>query len=457
MARILLVDDERLILESLVKLIRGEGHEAVTAPTCDKAMSILDSGEEIELAILDIWMPGMNGLEFLEKIRKRDHMLPVIMLTGRGSIPLAVKATKLGATDFFEKPFNSEKLLFSIRNALEISRLTRENRDLRHLTAGDSVIVGRSKVMLDLNEKILLAAPSNGTVLITGENGTGKELVAREIHKHSERSDGPFIRVNCAAIPDSLIESELFGYEKGAFTGASRSKTGRLESADGGTFFLDEIGDMSLPVQAKLLRVLQEREFERLGGNVTITVDTRVIAATNKNLEDSIKKEMFREDLYFRLNVIPIEMPALRMRGSDISLLATHFLDRFSSEYGKQRMELTEDSSNKLEEYHWPGNVRELRNLMERFVIMSKSSRLETTELGLLLGEDSGDNPDSPDRDGMEEIDLMEELKAYETELLTRALEKSGWNVSRAARALKTDRANLHRRIRRLGIPAAPP
>src|SRR5688500_17240861 len=368
MAKILIIDDEPAIRATLGGILEDEGHKATLCESGEEGIARF-AREEFDLVLLDLWLPGIDGLAVLERVRTSGGP-PVIMISGHGSVDSAVRATRLGAYDFLEKPLSLERVLLTVNHALSDRRLREQVRDLRrHLTL-EEILIGESEAMKHLEGQIRSAAASHSRVLITGENGSGKEIVARTLHRLSPRSEQPFVDVNCAAIPEELIESELFGHRKGAFTGAIDDRKGKFELADGGTLFLDEVGDMSLKTQAKVLRVLQEQTFQRVGGQQTIKVDVRVLAATNKALEAEIASGSFRSDLYYRLNVIPIEVPPLRARGNDIVLLAEHFLRRFAAEAAQPRKALSPGAASKLKAYHWPGNVRELRNLIERLAIL---------------------------------------------------------------------------------------
>jgi len=445
--KILLVDDEEKILQSLSPALEDEGMQVKSARSGEDAVPLLES-ESFDCALLDIWLPGRDGLEFLQEIRKRWPELAVIMISGHGTIETAVKATKLGAFDFLEKPLNLEKVILDIRHALDFSRLSSEYQRLRGEVIGEEELIGRSESIEMLRETVGKVARSGGWVLISGENGTGKEVVAKSLHRQSLRKDGPFIAVNCAAIPDELIESELFGYEKGAFTGADKKRQGKFEIADGGTIFFDEIGDMSLPTQAKVLRVLQEQEFQRLGGSETLRVDVRVVAATNKNLEEEMKKGNFREDLFYRLNVIPLYIPPLRERKADIPLLIDHFLKIFSN---KSRLKVKKPHPRVVEalaQYSWPGNVRELKNIIERMVILSSGEQITIKDLppGISVGETaSGPAPFS-------QAKFKEARAAFERQFILRRLIENNYNVPETASSLGMDRTTLYRRLKQLGI-----
>src|SRR5688572_17424209 len=377
---ILIVDDEAGVRSSLAGILGDEGYSPDAVDSGEACLALLES-RRFDLILLDVWLPKMDGLETLSRIRALDADVPVVVISGHGSIETAVKAVRMGAQDFVEKPLALEKILLVVKNALRQRRLEAENRALKEKVEHRWVMVGESAAIHALRADIAQAAPSNGRVLIFGENGTGKELVARNIHYQSLRAAGPFVEVNCAAIPEELIESELFGHTRGAFTGALTAKKGKFELADGGTLFLDEVGDMTLKTQAKVLRVLQEQKLEPVGGTGSVTVDVRVIAATNKNLEEEIRRGTFREDLYFRLNVIPFHVPPLRDRRQDVPLLARHFLAAISAEYGKRPKQLASEALDALVAQPWPGNVRELRNTIERLVIMTAGDRIEARHL----------------------------------------------------------------------------
>jgi two-component system nitrogen regulation response regulator NtrX len=380
---ILVVDDEESIRETLSGILEDESYETVEASSGEEAL--LKVNEYLpELVILDVWLPGMDGLETLKAIRNTERPPVVIMISGHGTIDMAVQATKLGAYDFLEKPLSLEKILILVKRALEKQRLERENRDLKESIVQKTEIIGESKCIRELKEKIVRAAPTQGRVLILGESGTGKELIARSIHESSNRKSNPFVEVNCAAIPQELIESELFGHEKGSFTGAFTRKKGKFEISDKGTLFLDEIGDMAHPTQAKVLRILETQKFQRVGGDSTIKVDVRLIAATNKDLSKEIGKGNFREDLFFRLNVIPIYVPPLRERKEDIPLLVNSFLNHFARQYGQKPKKISSSTLKSLMAYDWPGNVRELKNTIERFVIMNLSNIIDTKHVSTL-------------------------------------------------------------------------
>ncbi len=444
-ARILIVDDESGIRESLGALLRDEGYEIETLSSGEDCLARLKR-DEFDLVLLDVWLPKMDGLETLERLQAQDDPPIVVMISGHGNVEAAVRATKLGAFDFIEKPLSLEKVVLVVRNALDYVRLEDENRRLRAQLEERHEILGGSVPMKALRQQIALTAPTTGRVLIYGESGTGKELVARALHEHSTRSGMPFVEVNCAAIPEELIESEMFGHRKGSFTGASEDKVGKFQKADGGTLFLDEIGDMSLKTQSKVLRVLEEQRVEPLGSNQPVTVDVRVLAATNKKLDEEIGRNAFREDLFYRLNVIPFYVPALRERTEDIPVLAAHFLKEFCEAYGKKPKEFTPTASEVLLAYPWPGNVRELRNLVERLVIMCPSPRIEPHHLPPELFRGASKSPQKPYES------LQEARSAYEREFVLRKLEENRWNMTRAAASLGLERSHLYRKMRSLGI-----
>lgn len=449
---ILIIDDEESIRRTLSDVLRDEGYSVVTASSGKEGLELLMDAQP-ELVLLDIAMPGMDGIETLGRIKDARPDLPVIMISGHGTIETAVKTTKMGAYDFIEKPISLERVSLAVRHGLEEQRLREENESLRRRMEKRYEIVGESPVIKSLKQQIALAGPSNGWVLIHGESGVGKELVARAIHRASRRSSGPFIEVNCAAIPQDLIESELFGHEKGAFTGAASQKRGKFELADGGTIFLDEIGDMSLATQAKVLRVLEGQEFQRVGGTKTLRVDVRVIAASNKDLATEIKKGAFREDLYYRLNVIPIEVPPLRERLEDIPILVRHFLSEFASEYGQKPKTIEDNAIELFLRYPWPGNVRELRNIIERLIIMTPAQVIRRSDLPLPLSAASA-RPEPVLAEAAPRIPetLREARAAFEKDFILRKLKEHNGNVSKTAEAIGMERSNLHRKMRALGI-----
>jgi two-component system, NtrC family, nitrogen regulation response regulator NtrX len=446
---ILIVDDERGVQTSLSGILEDVGFDPHAVASGEEALEILLK-KEFPVMLLDVWLPGMDGLQALAKIRQIAPDTIVIMISGHGSIDTAVRATKLGAFDFIEKPLLMDKTLLVVKNALHQYQLQVENRSLRKQIEQKYLMIGDSVPMQALRQQIAFAAPTNGRVLIYGENGTGKELVAHLLHIQSLRGDGSFIEMNCAAIPEELIESELFGHVKGSFTGASEDKEGKFVQADGGTLFLDEVGDMSSKTQAKVLRVLEEQRFTPVGGNTSVKVDVRVIASTNKDLEREIELGNFREDLYYRLNVLPFQLPPLRDRREDISLLTTFFLDDFARKYGRKAPTLTKKTLEILENYPWPGNVRELRNIMERIVIMTPQAHIDIYDLPepilqrTLLAQG---------QEREQETSLQDAKDRFEREFILQKLIEFKGNVSRAAQAIQIERSNLYRKIRQLGIP----
>jgi len=444
---ILIVDDEESIRRTLAGILSDEGFETGSAADGEQALTAVRA-KPPDLVLLDIAMPGRDGLVILEELRGTWPHLPVVMMSGHGTIETAVRATQLGAFDFIEKPLSIEKLLLTLRHGLERSRLERENRALRAESIHAHEILGASAPIKKLKEQIRVAAPTNGWVLITGENGTGKEMVAKQVHVQSKRADQPFVEVNCAAIPEELIESELFGHERGAFTGAIARKRGRFELADRGTIFLDEIADMSLRTQAKILRILQEHKFERVGGTETLEVDVRVIAATNKSLEKEIQEGRFREDLYYRLNVIPFHVPPLRERREDIPVLVRAFVEEFCADAGTALKKVAPRAMSLLQRYAWPGNVRELRNLMERLVLLTPGPGLRAVD----LPDELRSGRQRADRQG---LTLEAARRDFERRFLLERLEENGWNISRTAEAIGMARESLSRKMRSFGIKAA--
>jgi two-component system, NtrC family, nitrogen regulation response regulator NtrX len=449
-ASILIVDDEVGIRESLGALLRDEGYEIATVDSGESCLEILEE-RKFDLILLDVWLKKLDGLETLERIRAQDDPPVVVMISGHGNIETAVRATKLGAFDFVEKPLSLEKTILVVRNALEYTRLEAENQRLREELDEQHQILGSSVPMKALRQQIALTAPTNGRVLIYGESGTGKELVARALHASSLRGEMQFVEVNCAAIPEELIESEMFGHRKGSFTGASEDKIGKFQKADGGTLFLDEVGDMSLKTQSKVLRALEEQRVEPVGSNQSTDVDVRIIAATNKKLEDEIGRGAFREDLFYRLNVIPFYVPALRERTEDIPTLASAFLAMFCEEYGKKAKEFSPTAMDVLLSYPWPGNVRELKNLVERLVIVCPSLRIEPHHLPPELFRGASKSPQKPYES------LHEARSAYEREFVLRKLEENRWNMTKAAESLGLERSHLYRKLKALGIAPAKP
>ena len=445
--RILVVDDEPGIRQSLCGVLEDDGYVCSAVESGEECLTEV-ARQPFDIVLLDVWLPGMDGLETLAQIQ--EIPLPdrpeVVIISGHGTIETAVKATKLGAFDFIEKPLTIEKVTVVVKNAIEQRRLQLEVQRLKETDRGPQII-GESVSMKALRQQLGLMAGTNGRVLIFGESGTGKELVAHALHSMSPRAGDAFVEVNCAAIPEELIESELFGHRKGSFTGAQEDKVGKLQKADGGTLFLDEVGDMSLKTQAKVLRALEEQRFEPVGAAESIQVDVRVVAATNKNLEDEIERGKFREDLFYRLNVIPFYVPPLRDRVEDIPLLADHFLKEFTTEYGRKPKELTAEAYRVLAEYSWPGNVRELRNLMERIVIMNPAIRVDARHIPL-----------NPARRAVFERtlerfgSLQEVREAAERDYILKKLDEAKGNVTRTAELLGLERSNLYRKMRSLGI-----
>jgi two-component system nitrogen regulation response regulator NtrX len=439
--RILVVDDEPSVLLEIASSLK-RGYEVLTAPKAEEAERIL-AHEPVDLLLTDLRLPGKDGIALLEAVRTSNPDLPVVMMSGHGSIEEAVQAIRLGASDFVEKPFGPDRLHLTVERALERSELQRENERLRAMTRAADEMVGKSGILEQIRGEIAKVARTDAKVLVTGESGTGKELVARAIHRASGRAKGPFEKLNCAALPKDLVESELFGFEKGAFTGATQAKRGRLEAADGGTLFLDEVGDMSLETQAKFLRAIETGEIERLGSTKTVSVDTRIVAATNKDLPEEIQAGRFREDLYYRLNVVPIHLPPLRQRREDITLLIEHFTGMLGSEHGRPARVFTKDAMERLTQYSWPGNIRELKNLIERILIMTDGPSVGLAEVESVLPASGVDEPPS-------------ELKAArdkaEREAILAMLQQCQWNVTEASRRLGMDRGYLHRKIKRYGL-----
>jgi len=443
MSKILIIDDEPGIRSTLSDILVDEGHRTTLCESGEEGIAQF-AREEFDLIVLDLWLPGIDGLAVLERL-KTAGAPPIIVISGHGNVDAAVRATRLGAYDFLQKPLSLERILLTVNHALADRKLREQVRDLsRHLTI-EELLIGESEPMKKLDQQIRGAAPSNSRVLITGENGSGKEIVARTLHRLSHRAEQPFIDVNCAAIPEELIESELFGHRKGAFTGAIDERKGKFELADGGTLFLDEIGDMSLKTQAKVLRVLQEQTFQKIGGQQTIKVDVRVLAATNKDLESQIANGNFRSDLYYRLNVIPVDVPPLRSRGQDIVLLAEHFLRRFAAEAGTARKKLSAAAATKLKGYSWPGNVRELRNVIERLAILAPAETIDAADIQ--LGTRGEAIPEIAAN-----LTLKEARDEFEKQYILSRLRELGGNVSRTADALGVERSNLYRKLHAYGI-----
>jgi two-component system nitrogen regulation response regulator NtrX len=456
MASILVVDDEPGVRSSVAGVLRDEGFDVDVVGTGEECLDRV-AQRSYDVIVLDIWLPGIDGLTTLQRLGERRVDAQVVIISGHGNIESAVRAIKMGAFDFIEKPLSLEKTVLVVRNAFRQRDLEAENRALRARVDRHETMVGESPAMRHLRDEVAMAAPTNGRVLILGENGTGKELVARTIHQQSRRRGGPFVEVNCAAIPEELIESELFGHVRGAFTGSVADKPGRFEQASGGTIFLDEIGDMSLKTQAKVLRVLQEQVMERVGGTQRIRVDVRVLAATNKDLPAEIRDGRFREDLYFRLNVIPIFVPPLRDRPEDIPLLADHFMAVMAAEYGRRPKRLAPEAVARLQQYQWPGNVRELRNTIERLIIMVAGDTITAQDLAF-LGRDEGggsavgatDTDQGGPPSGLGR--LAEARDQFERGFILRALAAAHGNMSKTAEMLGVERSNLYKKMKAFGI-----
>ena len=442
---ILIVDDERGIRETLRDVLEDEGFDTEAVETGEDCLKKVKS-KNYKCILLDVWLPGIDGLETLQKLREGENDSAVIMISGHGNIETAVNATKLGAFDFIEKPLSLEKTILTVRNALKQRNLEKLNENLSEQISNEFKMIGDSVAMRALRKQIEIVAPTDGRVLISGESGTGKELVARAIHSQSKRKNSPFVEINSAAIPEDLVESELFGHAKGAFSGAMKTKKGKFEVADGGTLFLDEIGDMSERVQAKMLRVLEEQRFEPIGSNTPVNVDVRVISATNKPLDDLIENGNFRSDLFYRLNVIPFQIPPLRERIEDIPVLTEYFNKRYSSDYGKKPKKFTKDAIEKMQNYAWLGNVRELRNTIERIVIMNEKEKIKADDLPAF-------NPnDEPTSASFRFPTFKEATDAYQREFILHKLAESNGNVTKAAEAMGVDRSHLYRRMKNLDI-----
>jgi two-component system, NtrC family, nitrogen regulation response regulator NtrX len=440
MPRILIVDDEPGIRQSLKGVFEDEGFATEVVSSGEECLKKMDQ-DAYDLVLLDIWLPGIDGLETLRRLREKSPHTHVIMISGHATIATAVSATKLGAYDFIEKPLSLDHTLLTARNALSHRRLEQANDMLRHQLEERFTIVGESVPTKALRKQIAIVAPTNSRILIYGESGTGKELVSRNIHSMSNRANAPFVEVNCAAIPEELIESELFGHTKGSFTGASEPKKGKFELADGGTLFLDEIGDMSLKTQAKVLRAVEEQSFQPIGAQTGVRVDVRVVTATNKNLQNEIAAGRFREDLFYRLNVIPFFVPPLRDRREDITILARYFMRIFSAEHGRGPKDFTSDALDMLVDYSWPGNVRELRNEIERLVIMVQDDVIQPADLSL------------PNGNQVSRSSTLHEARAqYEREFILSKLKENNWNISQTARMLGLERSYLYRKMKSYGI-----
>jgi two-component system nitrogen regulation response regulator NtrX len=445
-AKVLIIDDEEAIRSSLKMILEYEGYECVLAANGEAGLKIAER-ESPDLVFLDIKMPQMDGMEVLKRLKAGEGAPPVVMISGHADIATAFEASKLGAFDFLEKPLESERVLVVTRNALGQKTLERENRRLKLAFEDKYRMVGKSAALEKVGEAIKRAAPTNATVLLMGESGVGKELVARAIHRNSLRKDEAFVQVNCAAIPEELIESELFGHEKGSFTGATEKQIGKFELADKGTIFLDEVGDMSQRTQAKVLRVLQGGEVERIGSQKTIHVDVRVIAATNKNLEEEIEKGEFREDLYFRLSVIPVRVPPLRERTEDIPVLVQHFVAEFSAANNFRPRTISPAAMELLKRHPWRGNVRELRNTVERLMIMVEGETIEPEDLSEVLRKPGGGSG-PPEAAGS----LRDFKESAERTFLVQKLRDNEWNISATANAIGTPRSNLYKKLEQYGI-----
>ncbi|MDD3618282.1 MAG: sigma-54 dependent transcriptional regulator [Desulfobulbaceae bacterium] len=446
---LLIIDDEESIRESLSGILGDEGFATLTASSAEEGLELLDQ-KDVDLILLDIWMPGMDGLEALKAIKNRFDM-PIIMISGHGTIETAVQATRMGAFDFIEKPLSYDKTILSINKGLHVARLEKENRILRDRTPPHPDLTGNSPAIRLLREQIERVAPTDASVLIRGGHGTGKELVAQTIHYKSARKDRPMVEVNCAALPEELIESELFGHEKGAFTGATERRQGKFDLADGGTIFLDEIGDMSLKSQAKVLRILQEQKFERVGGSRTIQVDVRILAATNKNLEEAIEKDLFRADLFYRLNVVPILVPDLKDRIEDIPLLVQDFLQQFSRK-GLGSKKISPDAIHTLMQHSWPGNVRELRNLVERLIIMIPNDTITREDITLFLGANGNMSFPAPEGGRYVHLEYREAKRQFEYDYLRSKLLQYHGNISQTAERIGMERSHLHKKVKALNI-----
>jgi two-component system, NtrC family, nitrogen regulation response regulator NtrX len=446
---VLIVDDEIGIRESLTGIFEDEGYEVLSAPSAEDALATIKERTP-DIIFLDVWLPEMDGLDALSKVNEMEKGIPIIIISGHANIEIAIKATRLGAYDFLEKPLSLDKVILVAQRALERKKLELENMALKADLEKKWQLVGNSERVRSLKQQIDLAAQSNSRVLILGESGTGKELVARLLHEKGSRSSGPFIEVNCAAIPQELIESELFGHEKGSFTGASDRKIGKFELANEGSLFLDEIGDMTLQTQAKVLRVLETQVFQRVGGAKSIKVDVRIIAATNKDLAEEVRKGGFREDLFFRLNVIPIMVPPLRERKDDIPQLARFFIEVFASESGIRQKELDHEVIRLFQFYGWPGNIRELRNAVERLMIMVPSTVITPSDIAALGMLDPSRTV--REHDFFSYATLKEARDAFEKDYICRKLQENDWNISRTADAIAVERSNLHKKIKSYGI-----
>jgi DNA-binding NtrC family response regulator len=442
---VLIVDDEKNVVTSVARMLSVEGYDVLQAGSGDEALRRLAS-DHVDIVLLDVKMPGIDGLETLSAIAAREPELPVIMMSAHGTIETAVKATQAGARDFLEKPLSSEKVLVALGNHLKLRDLERETATLRASVEPEQELVGSGQTMERVRQMLARVAPTDGRVLLTGESGTGKELAARALHRMSHRNQGPFVTVNCAAVPGELIESELFGHEKGAFTGASRSRAGKFEQAHRGTLFLDEIGDMPLPMQSKLLRVLESGEVERVGGSGPRRVDVRVVAATNKDLARAVARGEFRDDLFHRLNVVPIRMPAIRERMEDFPEMVERLLLNLSRVHGKKTRRIEPEALAMLERRAWPGNVRELRNALERLVILSSGEAIGAGDVEAFLPPPAGPRPATPTGT------LRDSLREFERRLIEQSLESNGGNVTATARTLGLERSHLYKKMKELEV-----
>jgi len=446
---ILVVDDEESICQSLKAILSDEGYQVLVAGSGEEAVKIVEE-EMPQLVLLDIWLPGMDGLETLKAIKEINPRIMVIIMSGHGTIETAVRATKLGAFDFIEKPLSLDKIIILVNNAISLMRLNEENTLLKQKVSHQYELTGASPVITELKEMISIVAPTNAWILIMGENGTGKELVARSIHHLSLRSHKDIVEVNCAAIPEELIESELFGHEKGAFTGATEKKRGKFDLAHEGTIFLDEVADMSLKAQAKILRILQEKKFERVGGNKLIDLDVRVLAATNKDLEEEMKEGRFRQDLYYRLHVIPLVVPPLRERKEDIKPLAERFLLDFTIKEGMEQKRLTDDALALLMKHDWPGNVRELKNIIERLIILTPSNQITADDIPPLNIREEREAVSAAESLA---VDSLKDAKMdFERQFIIKKLEENEGNVSKTAEAIGLERSHLHKKLKNLKV-----
>jgi len=445
--KILIIDDEKGIRSSLKGILEDEGYSIKTANTGEDCLKLIE-WQNFDLILLDIWLPEMDGIEVLKKIKKRDENPQIVMISGHGTVETAVKATKLGAYDFLEKPLSLEKVVLTVKNALKQKRLEEENIQLRQKIKVKLHLIGKSPSINKLRDEVKKTAPTNGRVLIYGESGTGKLLIARLIHQESPRKNKRFVQINFAAIPEDLIEGELFGHVKGALANANKDKKGKLQLADGGTLFFDEISDMSLKTQAKMVRIIKEQKFEPIGSNESITADTRLIAATSKNIRKLITKGKFREDLFFKLNVIPMVIPPLRERKEDIPLLIEYFLKHFSIEYGKKKKSMSKKAMTAFLNYSWPSNVSELINVIERFVIMVQDEEIKASHLSLLV--EPRESQHAPDFN--KNRPLKQAAKQFEKEYIHQALRRHNWDLSETASDLKVDRDRLSKKIKKLGI-----